>query len=492
MRGDGERPHRRPGGVTGKLLLALGCAATVVAAACGTEPGVENVLLISIDTLRADRLGSYGYDRPTSPSLDRLAAEGARFSDAVSNAAWTTPSHMTLMTSLQPSSHTVMQDWAAFLEFREGNFRYRTLPESVTTLAQVLHDAGFETLALTGGGPIASDLGFGRGFDVYVEGPRKLSAATWSQLTRWIEDPGRRPFFIFFHTFEVHAPYLRLDLARDVLSTEEAAALERFIHSSEEHTEDDLRIYLQQAGLYRVEVTSRLYDSGIRFTDRFLGRLFDALRENGLWDRTLVVVTSDHGEEFADHRRGKFYNNHCHTLYEEIIRVPLIVRVPGRFDDGRVIAGQVRLLDVAPTLLDLLDLPIPAQMQGVSAVDRLEVPGAPATAPPEAFSEAICFGPEQKSLRSRGMKYVVGFSEADERVGIPGVPAWEELYDLSQDPGETRDLSADSPEILARMRERLFHYFRYEAVPVGDRDAAPRLAIDPETERQLRALGYLN
>jgi arylsulfatase A-like enzyme len=456
--------------------------------ACRGGAEVENVLVISVDTLRADRLGSYGSERGLTPALDRLAAEGLRFDRAISHSPWTTPSHMALFTSLQPSSHTVTQGWRELVAFQKGTRDYRILPRGVPTLAEILQSRGYRTLALTGGGTVAPELGFGRGFEVYLEDARKLRPESWSQLIDWIEDPDPRPFFIFFHTFEVHAPYLHIEEARPLLKPRQAKKLQAFIDDNPEMSEADLKRYLEERGLLEVGITSRLYDGGVRFTDGFLGRLFDRLRELGLWDRTLVVFLSDHGEEFADHRPQKFYNVHCDTLYDELLHVPLIFRVPGRFDDGRVVDGQVRLIDVAPTVLDLLEIPAPPSMQGGSLVERMAGGGEPRQLP--AYGEALCIGPEWKSLRVDRYKYLVGFDSDDERVGIPGEPAWEKLFDLQEDPAEKVDLAARRPKLLGKMRDQLFRFYLHEALPVAEGEET--LEVDAELEEKLRALGYLD
>ena len=471
------------------LLWQVAGLSLWLSVACGGGPEIENVLLISIDTLRADRLGSYGYERDTSPALDRLAAEGVRFAHTISQSPWTTPSHMALMTSLQPSSHTVNQDYVQFLNDRAGKRRYRILPDGVDTLAGLLKAQGFRTIALTGGITISGDLGFERGFDTYLEDARKLKPENWAQLVGWLSEPDLRPFFLFFHTFEVHAPYLRIGDARPLMTDEQAEALQAFINANPEMRERDLKKYLEEQELFRVEITSRLYDGGVRSVDQFLGRLFDELRRRGLWDRTLIVVTSDHGEEFADQRHFAIYNVHCDGTYDHFLRVPLIFRIPGRFAEGRVVEEQVRLIDVAPTILDLLGIPIPDQMQGTSLVGWME--GREHTPRLEAFSEAMCIGPEWKSLRSADYKYMASFPVTDaERTGIPGQAESEKLFDLRNDPGEKSDLAAAQPDLLRRMRSRLFRYYLEEALPVAGEERS--LEINPELEKELRALGYLD
>ena len=482
-------PSRRPLVRRLPFALVLLLAALLGSAACRGGPAIENVLLISIDTLRADRLGSYGHDANTSPTLDDLAAKGVRFSQVITQSPWTTPSHMSLMTSLPPSSHTVNQDFRQFLRHQRGKGKFRILPDRVLTLAELFQARGFRTLALTGGGTMEGALGFARGFDEYLTSARKLKPETWTQLVGWLSDPDPRPFFLFFHTFEVHAPYLHIEDARPLMSEEQADALQAFIDANPEMTEQQLKKYLEKEDLFRVEITSKLYDSGVRSMDRFLGRLFEELRERGLWDKTMVVVTSDHGEEFADHRPNKFYNVHCDTHYDEMVRVPLIFHVPGRWQDGAVIDDQVRLIDVAPTILELAGLPIPSQMRGFSLVPLME--NGRWDRRLEAFTEAGCIGAEWKTLRSERYKYAAIFDpNLRDRTGISGEPKWQKLFDLQEDPKEKANLIKVQPELLARMRTRLYQYFQEEALPVSGGERS--LEAGDELADELRALGYIN
>ena len=469
-------------------LLLLGVTFYLTGTDSGSKP-IENVLLISIDTLRADRLGCYGYGANTSPTLDQLAARGLQFTQAISQSPWTTPAHMSLMTSLVPSSHTVNHDFRQYRKHQRGRGNFRILPEDVPTLAGLLKARGFHTLALTGGGTIGGQLGFARGFDQYVESARKLRPETWSQLVEWLANPNLRPFFLFFHTFEVHAPYLHIEDAKEVLRPNEFDRLQAFIDDNPNMSPRDLKRYLQEQNLFRKEVTSLLYDGGIRFTDRFLARLFNELRRRDLWATTLIVVTSDHGEEFEEHRRGKFYNVHCDTTYEELVRVPLIWHVPNHSWEGRVIPDQVRLIDVAPTILELLELPVPSSMQGKSLVELMKR-GRWAQSLP-AFTEANCAGPEWKSLRQNGTKYVAIITgDQSERTGMQRQPAKENLFDLHRDPQERRNLARARKDVLERLRSQMRAHYSRDALPVTDSEG--ELGVSEALTEQLEALGYLD
>jgi len=453
------------------------------------RPLPMNILLVSIDTLRADRLGCYGHGRDTSPGLDRLAAEGARFAQAISPAPWTTPAHVSLFTSLYPSSHQVNRSIDDLEAFQAGKGTYRTLQNETVTLAESLREDGYRTLAFTGGGTVDGMLGLAQGFDVYRHGPVKLEPTVLPQIVEWLEASREIPFFLFFHTFQVHAPYTETEFVRDLLTPEQHRELELLLQTNtRKNMIKNLENHLRQSGLLSKEITAALYDGGIRVTDRFLTRMLGELKRLGLYDRTLIVVTSDHGEEFGDHDPKRVYDAHCRTLYDELIHVPLIVRVPGGFSVARVVEEQVELMDVAPTLLDLVGLPIPSSMQGRSLVPLLRGEAGDRMRP--AFSEATCSGPEWKSLRTSQSKYVAAFaSDGGERTGVAGAPLWEKLFDLQADRGEQRSLHTVAPELLATMRGRLIGHFQ----EISGRLSPPGepIELDKQARERLRALGYV-
>ena len=470
--------------VTAVLLAGSlsGCGAPHRETPSGIPSGAGlNVLLVSIDTLRADHLGSYGYVLKTSPALDALAADGLRFERAYSQAPWTTPSHMSLLTSLYPSSHQVNQSYEDFVA------KPRALAEEKLTLAEILEANGYRTLALTGGATMAGKLGFRQGFDEYLEDFYKLGDPVWTRLSAWLDRYGDERFFLFLHTFEVHAPYENTDLASGEMSSEQRAEM----GAAMEHAEGDHLVaqlaYLKAQGLLRKEVTEALYDGGIRSADAFFGRFFDELRKRGLYDRTLIVVTSDHGEEFADHYADRIYNWHGRSLYREIMHVPLLVRFPRLPAAGRVVASPVGLIDVAPTILDLLGIAVPDPMQGKSLK-----PLWLSDVPPRPFiaSESILVrDSEQKAIRTRDISFLASYRirRGHERGGIPGTHASYELFDLRNDPLERHDLSSSRPDLRNRLRRALESHFRGM---VSTRPGAS-IEVDESLEAKLRALGYM-
>lgn len=415
------------------------------------RPEGWNVVLVVLDTLRADRLGAYGYERPTSTYLDALAERSALFTTAVSQSSWTRPSIQSILNGLYPESRDGLDS---------------------APLSEVLRRHGYRTRAITGGAQLAYQFGFSRGFEQHA-------------IEDWIRAPDRvvetleadrsRRHFLFLHTYEIHDPYEHRELAAGL---DPGRVGEVFRRAVWERLRSDLT-----AG--EKEYISALYDSGIAYTDRQLGRLIERLDERGLLDRTLLIVTSDHGEELWDH--GLW--GHGRAMLEHQTRVPLIVRVPEAMREELGLAAapgmirqQVRLVDLYPTILDLLGVPLEHEVQGRSLRPLLagrRLPRAP------AFSESTYWGPmEVKSLRDERFKYLRGIPKEPEETDREG---WEVVYDLETDPGETEDVKEAHLDLLRRMRAVVDRILRGGSTP---QERVPG-QLDPEVEEQLRALGYI-
>lgn len=485
---------RRPRQARRARVRALASALVVIAvAACGPEdsgsPGKRgappgptprpNILLISVDTLRADHLGGYGYGRPTSPFLDEFATRGARFEHCLAQAPNTAPSHMTVMTSLYPTAHGVSNS---------------ALPEAIVPpaatphLAQLLREEGYATAGFTDGGPTRAHFGFGPGFDVYDSSAEDIADKVDRTLA-WLDarDDASEPFFVFMHTYEVHAPYLppAEQRARFVPPDYDGFILDMLVdehgrwRSRNDGVFHELWRRTDEFTPADVEFLIGLYDGGIAHTDAHLGRLVDELAARELSDDTVIVIMSDHGEEFGEH--GAFSHK---QLHREVLHVPLILVGPGIAPDT-VVAEGVGLIDLAPTLLDLLDIEPPTHFQGRSLRGHFDTTRrAPAAHP--LFAEFVAPGvaPIAMSVEAEGLKYL------SRRIGLP----LQSLFDLAADPGETTRLgsSADVAD-YKRLRELIERWLatnlalaeRHAAHP-GDRDAeAPEEIID-----ELRQLGY--
>jgi arylsulfatase A-like enzyme len=484
----------------------------VIAAACGGHaqappPEVAgkgfNVILVSVDTLRADRLGCYGYKaRKSSPHMDALAGEGVLFENFMTSCPWTTPAHLSMLTSLYPVTHGLTASFVELWKGLYGSSEFYRLPEHRVTLAETLKAAGYATAAFTAGGPLNPKIGFSQGFDIYDTSMFKLYEDNVGEMFAWIEANSNRPFFLFWHHFEVHAPYLHTDFLGDVLPTATAALLQSEMKRIRDVPLQQvwpkgavtLRKRQQKAlndyDVFNRDVCEAMYVSGVLSADRWLGRLVSILKDKGLYDRTLIVLTSDHGEEFADHGRHNFYNLHGHILYEEMVHAPLIIKLPNQRSAGTRIAPVVRMIDVMPTILDVLGVtPAEHEMQG-----RPLLSGEEPTVQRPAFFEVLARKYEKKGLRTDRYKYIVNIDEQTVaqhgREYLPEVPPGQELYDLENDPGEKRNLLAagGSKEINTLAAE---FYRELQQYLTQERGQAEPITLDEETIEKLKALGYI-
>ncbi len=467
-----------------------------------------NIILISIDTLRADHLRCYGYKREDiSPYIDQLAEEGVLFENAISQAPWTIPSHMSMLTSLLPSYHRVNESYEKFLHFLVGRGSgYRILPEDIPTLPEILRKNGFNTFAITSGGTVAGKLGFFKGFDVFKEIPLLENL---DQVEQFIKEHQNRNFFMFLHTMRVHAPYSDLHYAHEVMKKKEVHELEEFINGivpdsiegiSDVPFENDRvliiaeRKKLIEMELFTKNVTETLYDGGIKETDEFIGQLMESLKKLGIMNHTIIIVTSDHGEEFGDHNPMYYYDWHGRSLYDEMVRVPLIFVLPDRFQKGKRVEDQVRLIDIMPTLLEFISLPFQnSDMQGASLLPILK--GESVEDELLAISEAISCGPESKSIRNNKFKYIYTVDLEDEihgeRAFISDHPDREELYDLLEDPFEKYNVLLQHPDLSASLKKEINETFKDAVSGSYSSKDEKRVIVDEEMRRRLKALGYI-
>lgn len=475
----------------GVFWRAAGVAALAWSAACSQtpiepEPEPErppNVLLISLDTLRADRLGAYGYQRPTSPFLDRVAAEGALFLDHSAPSSKTATSHMSMLTGMHPTVHGVRNCYTP-----------ETLAVSpeLPLLAEHFEAAGYRTAAFTGGGMMTHELGFDRGFEIYDDaggGADRVfpKAESWLRDYAGVEgqknDP--RPFFLFVHTYEIHDPYTPPaewqarfvgDYQGEIDSTRvelPADAAEVWKTNPEFYEAVQQRFWGKFHGWEPTDVQhmSDLYDAGIAYTDDLLGKLFDVLRELGLEDENLmVVITSDHGDEFSEH--GQMTHQ---TLYQGILHVPLIVRWPGHVKAGLRPAQPVQGADLMPSIVELAELELMGEPQGQSWVPSLS--GEPVEWN-LAWSELGTPKNELASLRWGRYKLI---GNRDTRRGI--------FFDLEADPGEKFDMVENFKDLAAHM-SGLLKELEAENLAIEPRFPPTPVTLGDAAKGAMDALGY--
>ncbi len=431
-------PGSRVGAIPGVFALML---VLLGLAGCGRAPEHPNVVIVTFDTTRADHLGTYGLGIAHTPTIDRLAAEGVRFDDAISAAPITAVSHASIMTGLLPPAHGVRDN---------GSF---ALGDAATTLAERFKTAGYDTRAYVSAIVLNRRYRLDQGFDVYDddlwgEAEPKLfmirerpAAETIDRVLDWFgkrdQKAQARPFFLWVHLFDPHEPHRPPAWARAVSPTP--------------------------------------YDASIAYADRELGRLVDALRASGELDRTVFVFTADHGESLSEHNE----KTHAIFVYRATTRVPLVVRYPPRFPSGKAYAGPVRNIDIAPTLLNLTHLPGANQTQGVDL------------APMIRGDEPIRDLPQYSESKLAELGFGMAPLFALRKGGYTFVRAPKpELYDLKLDPNETHNLYGDPAyqakadaldvELEKSLQDSAAHAISAQSTPMSK-----------ETMETLQSLGYL-
>ena len=461
--------------------LALGLGLTALAGGCGDPPPLDhpNVVLVCIDTLRADHVGCYGYERDTTPWIDSLSAESLVFADACATSSWTRPSVPSFLTGTYPIEHG--------LYGLEGQVTH-ALSEQALTLAEVFRDHGWRTGAIVRNPQLALGNGFEQGFEVYRDQSGD-AAEIGVRAREWLASlDGEEPYFLYLHYLDAHWPY---PLPDEYATRFGGAQLEDLWGPDAGLVRDAINDREQEAVAAELEQLLALYDGGIRYVDDQLAAVCAAIGERGDWDDTIVCIVSDHGEEFMEHGRI----GHGHALHENLLRVPWILRIPGR--RGRTVDEPVSLIDVFPTLLAAAGLDAPA----TDAVNRLADPHAERP----VFAELKELRRYQHSLRRGSRKVVRRYKpkEVPDALGgeesgpllprarildlilnapAPGV----RLIDLEADPAERRihfdDSHTDALEAeldaLARAYARAA---RFEGTAVE---------LDEAALEDLRQLGY--
>lgn len=472
-----------------RMVLVVGVALL----GCGRSPVVStpaHLVIIVVDALRADHLHCYGYERPTSPHIDALAADGTRFTNAVTSSPWTLPALATLFTSLYPSVHGAVRpsDAIRVALSRGAVPPVDVLDESRSTLAEVLRAAGFRTAAFVSGVYPGRPFGFAQGFERF-DGDAVYVRPNVEALLDWLDRERPARFFAYLHVGEVHSPYAPPDPG--VLPLGAPPALRRVVEEERgryakidfdpgyEGTIDGSLASLRAIRLRQtvpsardIEHLAALYDRGVAYVDHWIGRLVDELERRELLERTLLLVTADHGDELLEHGGIE----HGRTFFDEVMRVPFVLRAPG-LGRGRTVADQVAHLDVLPTALDLLAVPADLFVQGRS-LRRLLDGGS---LPERAIIGEAAQTPGLRAVRTTRWKYVKdGFGR-------------ETLYDLATDPGERVNRCPSESEQCASLAAELGAWEARMAEARGRLalPPAPSAAVDDETGKRLRALGYV-
>jgi len=466
-----------------------------VLVSCGPKepPPPPNVLLITIDTLRAGHLSSYGYDRETSPVIDRLAAEGVRFENAQVQWPKTGPSFTSIFTATYPKNNGIVRKIGL------------PLPDEFLMLAEVLRGRGYATRAVVANGAVASDFNFHQGFDSYVEtwklppdtpgaDPNRAEAVTRLALREAQRIDESAPYFLWVHYIDPHFPYEPPPEARNRFQGDEwfEAGTEISVAANRERR-DMTGIGTGQVldGQTDLAFYFARYDAEIAYTDSWIGELLDGLEGDNLLRDTLTVVTSDHGESLGEHY---YYFDHGRFGFQNALRVPLIVHWPGRLEP-RVDSDPVESIHLAPTLLEAAGEPLEGSgwMQGVSLLGRL-TGDKPATGREKfAFSEAG-YGRKdmwQRIVRGPRFKLIDAREGEAQRWTTGEVGRQYALFDLANDPTETENVLDQYPDEAQRLERMLTRWYETPFHLLGTVPEAEEGEMDETTREQLRALGYL-
>ena len=471
---------------TCRFILLMAVSAFILTA-CGpgevTDRAIShpNVLLVVLDTVRADAVSCYGNPRPTTPHLDRLAGEGTRFENAYATCFWTLPSHASLLTGLYPSEAGATS---------ETNH----LPNRLTTLAERLTAAGYQTAAVVRNPWISVERGFGQGFEDFVEDWRgdtgheaDEEGAAVERAMEWIRDRGGtgEPWFLFVNLNVAHLPYNPPEPFRSRFASEEwpQATVDRLmkIDGGWGHLAGGL--HLDEADF---RILRDLYEAEVSIADEHVGELLDAIRDSGVLEQTLVIVTADHGENLGDH--GMI--DHVYSLFDTTVRVPMIVRYPLRFAAGGVVDGLVSLIDIVPTVLDVAGVPMADEGLEGLALDEPGIRDRPAV-----------FAENERPINGIRLleKWFPDFDTAavDHQMRMIRTGdfklIWKadvsaELFDIEADPGELIDLTPIRPEL----RNRFLGELRSWSLGIEPRVVPQAFeSRDRESLERLRALGYV-
>jgi arylsulfatase A-like enzyme len=447
--------------------------------AAGTPP---NVILVSIDTLRADHLGCYGYPYETSPSLDALAREGVLFRHTFSTTSWTLPSHVALLTSLNTPKHQVI------------NILHK-MKDSLPTTADILRNNGYYCAAFTGGGFVRRSYGFSKGFDSFHQimkgnnlAVRRDEAESLSRRTSaWLDENCDKNFFLFLHTYQPHMPY-----------ENNSQAGKMFLDENSRWQKVRPKDIFQGTGKYRTKLSEEdrqnviaLYDGEIRYTDEYLIKpLVEKLKALGIYDNTLLIITSDHGEEFYEHQNWL----HGSTLYNESIKIPLIIKFPASRYRGTKVEDIARITDITPTILEeakvdpgSFDFDGKSLLSLITGKEREE----------RIFYADLIFrrlkdtAPQMFATNRNGLKIIQSNKTKSTFTKKFAADIGEkkvELYDLEKDQEELTNLAnrRDYQELCLTVMENIARYYQ-----VGAGQKAQSITIDEELRQTLKALGYI-
>jgi len=459
MKGEEEMRVRGFGRFRAGVMRLLAISVVVIAGIClsakamAQTPAMKykdyNIVLVSFDALQAAHVHSLGYPRDITPAIDAMAKEGYNFSNAISVASWTVPASMTWFTGVYPSEHKLVNKFAVYAPPVQKLSNLKELSPNLVTLAEVLKKNGYVTGGFTGNAGVSGFFGYGQGFDVYFFEKGKFGSMDRSvpKALEWLAANKDKKFFLFLHGYDIHGQnvpasgldYRYVDKGYD----------KKYSGSAKEQEA------LREEGLDKGTVSLRdedvrfwraVYDEKISRTDAMFRDFLKEFDRLGLTGKTIFVLTSDHGTEFYEHRRF----DHGFSLYDELIHIPLIVKLPDS-SAGRVVKDQVSSLDVMPTILDLLDVPLTEDLQKQLRGSSLVPAFKGESVAKDVFSETDyrLYTYKRAIMTKDGWKFIYTLENKG-----------RELYNMKTDPGETKNLVEKEPKRAYELEQRLFAHFK--------------------------------
>lgn len=414
------------------------------------ERGDLNVVFVLIDTLRSDRLSSYGYERNTSPRIDRLAETGVRFNRHLSQSSWTKCSMASMWTGLYPNRSRVLRSRHA-------------LPEAANMPAEIFREAGYRTAGVFRNGWIAPNFGFAQGFEIYMMPTSPKTVVTQAGLdpakipqsdgdairaaTGFLRSHAKDPFFLYIHLLDVHQ-----------YSSDDTSAIFGTTYSD-------------------------IYDNAILWTDTLIGHLIDELDQRGIRDRTILVIASDHGEAFGEHDK----DGHAYDVYGEVTQVPFIVSFPFQLEQGIVVDSPSENIDIWPTILEMLGMTPLEDPDGASLMPAIE---SAALGQPSGDEGSLRFAHLEDAWGQleEGSDPIISVTEDRWRLIYQSSKGDPQLFDKEQDPTEQTDLISEQPEIVSTLSEHVEDYLERDQAPWPEQEMS--VEMDEMELHQLRALGY--
>lgn len=438
-----------------------------------------NVLFITIDTLRADHLGSYGYLRDASPNIDKLAKEGILFSQAIVQWPKTTPSFASMLTSTYGYYNGVIR--------HSGK---QKISNYFILLPEILRNANYNTVGVVTNPVIGAAANFNQGFDTYIQVWRKFESQHAEYVTEhalsWLRDNSHKgKFFMWLHYVDPHAPYNPPEPYNEMYVGDKYYNGSRRAKLNPGRSQNIGGIHPQaHLGDHdEIDYYIAQYDAEIRYMDENIGKVLDTVKAMGLIDNTIIIFTADHGESLGDHN---YYFAHGLFPYDDCVRVPLIIKIPGLKSEIKVMDKPVELINIMPTVLDILKIPVNKEAQGKSLVPFMLRDGD--SIPEYAFTESGYQLNYQRMIRTKKWKLIYIPDKEDQKI-MQRMPF--ELYDIENDPNELNNLINVETKIAGELQKELFKWMESAKGIDGLPSSPEQLSVDKETEEVLRSLGYV-